>query len=430
MATIGDITTRTAINAYLKYLQKKIVDQFNDATVLMNTVKRRTGREVAGGRQVELPMWIYPNQQLAGTRGDAGTWSKASVGKRAYALLEVYNHNTTGGIGHLAELKTKRDLQSLQSVTEATVQDIQTGFPMSLNGLLFLDGRGVLARVSSTDLPNLKFKVHDELNAGSNATWGTRYLKEGLWIEATDDKTDTDPARSVNAQVIDVNTSTRDITCEGNLTGLVQNDYILLQDGLNNVSQGLCSAVSDGSTAPDFASTYLNIDRTATGNSYFQANVVNLGGAGTIEDEMIEIMTTVEKSAGKAPKMCITTHEVYNNIFFQSKSSQGRQFVVSVGKSDGRRYALGFDAITVGTPYGAIEIFGEKDCPAATMFLIDPADFLFGQLNEPGWYKTPDGSMFHEVGGTYGLQVNWYWVMNFVCRLPRAQARLSEVPVA
>jgi len=429
MATIGDITTRTALNAYLKVLQKKLTKQFSDATVLYSAVKKRTGREVAGGREVELPMHIWPNRQIAGTRGDAGSWSKGSVGKRAYAKVEVYNHNTTGSFGRLAELKTKQDMQSLQSVVEATVEDIRIGFPMALNKLLFLDGTGILARVSSTTLGTLKFKVHAELGANSGSTWGTRYLEEGMWFNATDDKTDTDPIRTVDAQIIDVNTGTREFTCEGNLAGLVADDYIVLQDGLNRVTNGLCGGIGDGTTAPDFGATYLNILRTGAGNSYWQGDVKSSLGAASIEEEIILALTRVQKGIGKAPKMAICPFEVYNQIFIQAKSDTSRQFVVSVGKK-GTSYAMGFDSVSVSTPHGAIEIYGERDCPTQTMFLIDPSDWVFAQVNEPGWYKDSNGSMYHDVGGTYGVSVNYHWVMNFVCRTPRGQSRLNELPQA
>jgi hypothetical protein len=431
MPTLGEYTTTQLINSYLKVMQKSVTKQFNDEVLLYNMVEKKSGKEIAGGRQVELPHHVFPNRNIGGVRGDAGAWAKASVGKRANALVPVYPHNTTGSFGKIAEMKTKADVQSIQSVVEAMVEDIKIGFPQQINKLLYLDGRGVLAKVESITAATLKFIVFAEFAATATSEFGIRYLEEGTWITNTTDDSLADPDGTMDAQIIDVNTATREYTVEGAYGNLAVDDYIVLQDGLNNVTEGLLSGISDGTTAPVFGgATYLNILRTGAGNGYWKSNETDMGGTGVIEDNIILTMTTAQKRSGKATPNAVTTFEVYNQIFFDSKSSQARQFVVNVGKGgENRKYGLGFDAIDIATQHGMLTIFGDKDCPLELMFGFDPKDFKFAQVGEQGWFKTPDGSMFHEIGGTYGQEVNWLWVFNFICTRPQAQWKLSDIPV-
>jgi len=434
MPTLGDITTRTLMNSYLKVAQKKLTKQFNDATVLLNMIQKKTGTLTAGGRTVELPQHVFPNRHAAGVRGDAGAWAKASVGKRANAQVEVYPMNMTGSFGEIAEMRTEQQVQSLESVVQATIKDINLGFPQQVNKHLFLGGRGVWARVNG--VPNQAagtFIVHDEMHALAPTEFGAHYLEEGMWCHATSDNTLTDPDRgNVDFQITNVSTLT--VTAEGSIQGLQNNDYIVAQDALNNITHGLFSGCSDGTTAPAFASTYMNIDRTAAGNSYWQASCANLGAAGIIEEAMIARQTAIAKRNGMIAPVAITTFEVINKIFIQAKSDANRNFIVNVGKNADRKYGMGFSGIDMQTQHGEMTLFGDKDCPkgaasSGEMFLINPPDWFFAQVGTPGWTKNEGGGYIHNIPETYQKKANWKWVFSLYTNRPLGQGRISNLIV-
>jgi len=433
MPSYGHTTTTSAINAFMRVLLKEITDHWNKATVALSVVKPKIGKTLAGGRQVEYPHKIHPNTSVSGVRGHSGDWAKGSRGRSATAIIDVFPLNMTGGWGHIGELRTRKDIQAIRSVVEDAVMDIKDGFPLQINKLFYLDGRGIYARVSQVVHADMTFRVHAETGAPAAGTWGIRYLEEGQHFHATSDKALADPDRDVDAQIVSLDPTTNQYAVQGSMVNLNVDDYICIQDGLNNSPQGLVIALGDSVVAPDYGDVYLNIDRSLAANRWWRAQRKNLAGAGTVEDELIRIMTVTEKAIGKAPPIVLTEYEIYNNLWAQSTTGTGRQFHVTVGDKGATSYALGFDSLQVHTPHGALTIYGDKDCPQGEMMGIDPKDWDFatvddGDTSYGGWFKGDNGNMYHQIDGTYGFKINWLWVYNLVCKKPRAQWRLSDVP--
>lgn len=431
--SVGDMTTRTAINALLKVMQKDVVEQFDKSYPVLNMIKSDFGKEVAGGRSVEIPLRVRPNTNIAGVRGAAGVWAKGSRGRRETATVDVYPVNTVGQYGHIDELKTKKQLQSLKSVAQAMVEDIQDGFPLSMAKLIWLDGTGILAKVGAT-AGNNQLDIYLEGDASVDGTWGTKYLDIGMHVHFTDAKTDTVPTiLDGDAQVTEINETTGIVGFEGNIAGVAADDFVCLQDMLNNAPVGILAAVCDGTTAPTYGTTYMGIDRTSAANNFWQSNVTDLGGSGTVEDEIVKIQTATAKRTGEMPEVVLTTYEVYNNIWSQAKSSQGRQFIVHVGENDARKYALGFEGATVTTLRGTLEIIPDRFCPAGVAVGLNPKHFKWytpdtSDSKYGGWYKDSSGNMYHQIPRSFGIEAVWLWVTTLVCSKPAATWRLIDVP--
>lgn len=427
--TIGDITTTTAINAFLRVMINELTEHFPKTTVLLNEVKGEAGNLIGGGRAVELPHWVLPNTAVAGVRGDAGNWAKGSRGLTGKAIVPIYPLNMVGSFGAIAELKTAADVQAIKSIVQQAVDDVQRGFPLQVNKHLFLDGKGILAKVNGAPAGNV-ITVSAEA-AGLANYYGVHYMEQGMHLMATSDATLAAENLLTDFQVVGVDSTALTVTGEGNCV-VADSQFLTVRDGLNNVPDGLLHAVGDGTTF-DHGATYLSVDRSTAAGEYWRSIVKDMASAGTIETTVVSQMMAIEKRGEEAPKMVVTTFEAWNKLWREAQAT--RQFFSSTTSSgdSNRKYALGFSALTIALPGGQIEIFADRHCPKGEWFQINPRDFAFvhgsTQKNPLGsWYVGTDGSMYHEIPGTFRKEVVWLAFFNFVCRRPRAQLRITRVP--
>jgi len=428
---MGDMTTQSVIAAFLRVMMQEITEHFCKTTVLLNEVKGAAGKLLGGGRQVELPLHVLPNTAIAGVRGDAGSWAKGGRGITSTAIVPIYPINQVGSFGHIAELRTKADVQSIRSVVEQAVKDVEIGFPLQVNKYLFLAGDGVLARVNGAPAGNV-ITLHAEASGLANS-YGTHYMEDGMWLMGTTNTALTQENLLTDVQIEQggVNVAANTITVTGNVAALGNNNYVTVRDGLNNVPDGLLHGIGDGVTA-DHGATYLNIARGA--NPFWRSTIKNMAGAGVIETTLLGVLMNVEKLGEEIPDMAICEFEGYNKLWQEAKATRTFFSNITNGldKNSGAKYALGFNRIQIGLPNGNIEIFADRHCPMGEWFGFRPKDLAFvhvdGKAPLGGWYTSSDGSMFHEIPGTFRKEIVWLSVFNFIVKRPRACYRLSGVP--
>jgi len=425
---MGDVTTTTVLDPLLKVRQKKLIDQFENANPLNKMVSKKFGTEASGGRSVEIPFRTAPNHSYAGVYGDGGGWATSSTGEYTNVTIPVYAHNATGKFGALGAMRTKKDVQSASTMVDRVTTDTIDGFARQMNIEKFLDGTGVRGRVDGT--PTIAagtIVVDTEAIAQTAATsvYGTRTMPINGHYQFTSDRTLSKPDRLSTAQLTGWSTLTG--TFVGGIQDVADNDWIVPQRCLNNVTEGLCS-VND-----TMKTTYLGKNRTTAGNEYFKATHATSVGAGSIEEAVWSAYMRADEGIGNPGTMGFLRHQTLLRLFTVD-GKPDRTFMKSDGSN--RKYALGFASVDVETSAGGnISFFVDKDAhgdPVATsdgmIIIINPDDWMHVQANEAGWYKNPGtGSITHEVPGTYTLAVNWHHVFNMVCERPQAQLFIEGI---
>lgn len=157
------------------------------------------------------------------------------------------------------------------------------------------------------------------------------------------------------------------------------------------------AGASDGTTSGESNySTYGTMDRTATGNSDFQAYVA--GSTGTLTLGKIGSAMTQAMSKGGRPRVGVCGPTVYDKI---------RGLVEGYSDATVANEVLDFSGAFV--RYAGINFGLEYYAPAATLGLLDPNTWLFKRLDIPltenGIQQDPSRMATYvlHIGGWYSL---------------------------
>jgi hypothetical protein len=428
----ADNTNLTVIDALLKVMQGKLMDQINLSTPLLDvfTKRRKIRKTVGGARSVERPVRLRPNFSFAGVRGEDGAMARASRGSYDKMIVQIFPHNAMAKWGHIGEIKSEKDVQALQSTMKTAVKDLEDGFPIVLSQIWWGRGDGVVARVNGApDVGALTFVV-DEFNGAGGAadgSFGGLYLNPGGWYQATSDRTLTLENRTAIFQVISFDQATLTATVSGNIQDLANNDFISVLDGLGNVSDGILG-VNEG-----YKDTYMNINRTVAANAWAKATRVVAVAAGNVEEKLMQGVLQVNKDIGGWPDFGLIGAIQFRRLF--EVNNVDRRFVNTAPDKNFRKYALGFEAITMYSPGGkSIELFMDRWIPGdistineGIIVVLSPDDWEMVSAGTPGWYKDENGKMVQQVQGTYGKFCTWLDTHNLVCDVPKRQLFLEDI---
>lgn len=419
-------TTLTIIDSLLKVDTKELHDQFRKTRPLFDMIEAKAGEKLAGGGEIRRPFRLYPNFSFAGVRGEAGDMARPGTGGYTHVTTPVYPLNATGKFGHIGQIKTEKQLQALASEAERVRKDTMEGFGLNLNLVLWGYGTGIAGRINGApNLDTMVVTIDQELTAGAGGTFGTLHMRVGQYLQASSSATATQPDRTGVAQIVSVDSATQ-ITVIGNISDWADNDYLTWEATLNNVSDGIFSA-NEG-----YKATYQGKDRTVGANNYFKSTRITSVGTGDVENAFVQGMLSIQKNIGGYPKVAFTSSSILLEIYKDSVVSD-RRWTNPGGK---QRYALGFQAISLNSPNGSVDLFVEPDMPGditggneGMIVAIDPDDWNFWTVGgkNPDWYKGPDGSISHMIQGTYGIYVNMLWVFNFLCDIPKRQLFIEDI---
>lgn len=422
------------MNAFLKVQQDKANDQFPKLSILRSVIGAKLAKRAGGGREnaVEHPMRLYPNMSAAGVRGADGAMATPSQGGYATAILQTYPHNARAAWGHVDEIKTRQDVQAMESLVQRVTKDTIEGFAISMNKVAWGNGSGVAGRINGTPtVATGEVIVDATFSAGGGYTPGFPHLSEGQWLQATSDKTLVHPDRVGKAKITGKVESTLTATFgEGSIADWADNDYLVMEDGLNNVADGIMACYS---SANGGRPNYLSIDRAVAANSYFKPIEHVYSDATSKAKTIMLLLSQAGEQAVRPPSVGLTSYKVVHGIFDDAVDNKINYMLQ--GAALPRKYAIGFEAVGITSPAGSItEIFTDRHCPGdydastGVMAIIEPEDWVIVQPETPGWYK-PEGSMVMHKGGTFGKHSTWLEVFSYACELPRRQIFITGLKV-
>lgn len=425
MAETIDIT---ALNNALKVVAApKQRKQFNSSSWIHEKMKKMAGKMQLGGRTFEISL----------KHRGGGSWRTLDemeqlppAGSPGYRLATVPTKTAASvfRISLQAWRASKGQEKAWVDGKMDAMDDLVEQFALRCGQMYFRGGTGAVARVNGAPTATAtggSFVVDASMAAGSGQTFGQQYLQTEMYISASANLAGKEAEKTLsNARITDLNETTLRVTFDGATMGdLADNDYIFIGErtrtSKNRDFNGFLNMIDDGT----FAANFLNIDRTAAGNQFWQANrLASVAGADLENIFQIESDTIERRNQGKISDI-VTTYGVRRRFANQLKND--RRFVQAA--QDGN-YKGGFQSASwMDGNNKTVNIWVDKDCPAQTAFLLDWDTIALATLGgEADWLDQGEG-ILKWVDNTLGYQGIFFLMGNTVCTAPNRNAVLLDI---
>jgi hypothetical protein len=294
----------------------------------------------------------------------------------------------------------------------------------------FRDSSGALARVDMGVPALANLTLDGEPEASGDDTYGARYMREDMRLEAWSAKTggakrgdfvgvvaNIDTRRSATQDQIDANGT-------GSALGsLANNDYIFKEGERGNSIDGLPILVDDGTRQ----ASYLGIDATAAGNRFWQSDRQSAGGP-ISENLMQQVIDQIETEEDGSIDVILTDYDPRRYYF--NKLVGDRRFMVNIGsmsKGGGANYKGGFQALAYcGGSERQIPIVVDRDCNLQTMYFLDTSHIFHVELKPAGILNT-DGSVLRWIQNYMAWMVVWVWFFGLATDKRNAHGKIINI---
>lgn len=321
-----------------------------------------------------------------------------------------------------------------EAVVEHKMEDLVNNVRRDCVRQLWSDGSAVLARVASEAGSTITLSaVTDSASASQYDRDRFNWLEEdGMTVDILHGTTGATEVAGLG--IVDIDESANTVLMDADTGGATSNG-VIVRAGNAYASAGayVSREIPGMQAAVANDNTYLTIDRTASGNRFFQANVITGDTAGVLQavshDRVLSLINRVTKKKGSAP--------LTKNYCFMSNlgvwSAYGEML------QGGVRYKA-METLDFGWP--TLQIFGVKyhadiHAPHNQLYLLDKPGF---GIRRPKYRKRPlfqfmndDGSMWRYKRAASGagiaaaVQSNLNGSMTLVTERPNVHGLLDDV---
>lgn len=389
---------------YLRKMQR----QFNLKSILLQTLERNSDyyRE---GKEISIPIhtrqtggWTWSNSGQLPESGEQRVARHTYNYSRMYGTIEIDGPHVEGAASSEAAERRPYDFE-----TTNLIKQMRHGFNFDLFG----DGTGTLCSVVS---------------AASSTTCvvdDVRGLVDGMRVDVLITSTGA-VSGGVSKATISVDRTNKTLTllggttwADGTGTELNTNaaDYTVYRSGARNQAcWGLDAIIATGNPTPG---NYGNIDRTTSGNEFWQGNVFsNNGDARFISFPIIEeARNEVEKRSDGETNLIICGYEVHSQLM--NELVNARRIDNNVVKLNGWATAIMHDDVP---------IVRDKHCDPTKMYLLDTSMIELFQ-NDAGKWMDKDGAILSRIPGRHAYEAAWFRFVQLVCHAPNAQAVITDL---
>ncbi len=290
-------------------------------------------------------------------------------------------------------LRASRDSSgAFVNLVNAEMEGLVSGAKYNFQRMLYGDGNGTLAKISSADdsaSSNFKYTVDDvsKLSVGMKveavADGGTK--TEGLTIAAIDGESKT-------------------VTFNKEVTGTAAGALITLVGAYGNELTGLAAIFGDGKL--------YGYDRAE--EPYFAPHAKTLSSE-LVEDDLTDMLDYMEEHFNSKINMILCSFATRKKI--AKLAADNRRIVNSIDA------AAGFGVVTV----NGVPVYADRFCPDGVIYFVNTADFALSQLCDWEWLEDEDGKILKQVPGkaAYGATLVKY--AELICKKPCAQGILKNV---
>ncbi len=346
----------SSISGYLKrvYSPEKIEDQQNRQYITWSMIQKAP--EKPSGLGFFGSVLLAGNQEGLGSQNELENLRQS--GAQRTQQFQINNKILTDTIqfSGLSLDLAKTNVESFANTLTFQIEESMTDSFKELNGQLFRDGSGVIARVAVAAL------VGDTVITLANVQYIKQYEKLDIFDAATNAVLEVD-----GSQVIDINIVTNQITLSSPITvALAVDDYVYRTkvhtgapaDGKELA--GLRLAVDDGTVS----ASYENIPRTGAG-AYpnWRGIIVNAGGV-NLSNDLLQRTIMRMKVAGSAEPDMLVAHPQQTRKYLDIVTPLKR--FDKTGNLDSGYTKLEWN----GRPW-----MEDTDCPADAIYMINKKYF-------------------------------------------------------
>lgn len=280
------------------YSPEKIEDQQNRQYMTWSKIKKAPGRPAGLGFFGSV--LLSGNQEGLGSQNELESLRQSgSQRAQQYVITPKILTDTIQFSGLSLEVAKSNDEAFANNLTFQMEESMTDAFK-ELNGQLFRDGQGVIARVAAIAAPGATVLTFNSV----------QYIKQNMQIDIFDAATNT-VLQVSGDQIVDINIVTNQVTVATPIpVGLAVNDFVYrtrVHTGAPTDGKelaGLRLAVDDGT----ISATYESIPRTGVGAQPNWRGIVVNAGAVNLSNDLLQRTIMRMKVAGSAEPDMLVAH--------------------------------------------------------------------------------------------------------------------------
>lgn len=306
--------------------------------------------------------------------------------KEGYFMFELELKNIYGTIELTDKIirSSANSAGAVVNVLNAEMEGLIAGAKSNFARMLYGDGNGYLCSVvSKVDSNNIKVTNVKNYFEGMNVT-----ISSSPNIQTRITSVDTE------AGTIKVYDNLASVTLEGG-------EAIRITGAFGNELLGL-GAIFDGSAIYGFSKsiTYFNpLKRTCALDDL-------------TEDDLLNVIDTLEETAEAKPTMILCSHKVRRKIASIVKTS--RTFVNTTD------IASGYSNIVI----NGVPVYADKYCPDDKIYFLNTDDFMLSQLCDWSWLEDDGGRILKQIPNKAAYRATLVKYAQLICRKPFGQGAI------
>jgi len=383
------VTLTSAENALKTLYLGVISEQLNTSINPLLAKIKQTSADVWGKEIRKLAPYGLNGGVGAGTEtGDLPTAGENKYAQFTQVLKNLYG---TIEISDKAIRASETSAGAFVNLLNAEMEGLLRASSFNFGRMLFGDGSGYLAGVVSV--------------SGTTVTVDSvKNLMEGMIVDFHNFATGIISSASAN-RIVSVNRAAKTITFTYPISGVVQDDFITVQNSYNNEITGLGSIFKTSGNLYGLSKT-----------SYKWLTPYIKSDAGNISDIMLQTaIDKMEEDAGSIVDFIVCSSGVKRA--YQSYLTTFKQNV------DVLNLEGGYKAIS----YNGVPLVSDRFCDDGTMYLLNTKDFVLHQLCDWSWLEGDDGKVIKQVPGKPTYKATLVKYADLICNRPYGQAKICGI---
>lgn len=364
--------TLATADAVLKdFYEGPIEEQLNQKTYLLDQIERDADKIDYTGRRAIVPLHKSRNQGRKAMT-DGGTLPTA--GQQGYidAIIPMHYHAAGIELSDPAIKATKSKEGAFVSLLQAESEKVVTDMKKDLQREAYGDGTGLLGNCGATEASKTVVLATSFDAQSIEVGMEVDILVKSTGAKSTGAEATLVEERDVAAKTITVAAS---VTTDETFGVYVAGCRNLEMDGLRNITAT--------------GRTLHSVDSTASGNSFWNGNVVTAGESMSKltvagEDLFIQLFDKIGEVGQGEVEVCITTRGIRRRLANQYQSQKRMNDAQAV------EIHGGYTAIMV----DEVPVVKDDDCPKTYAFAFRKKALKWFELDKPGFLRQEDGSMF------------------------------------
>lgn len=359
-----------------------------------------------GGKYKHVPLKYVRPQGRSATFSDALA-NLTPTGRVAFDVTWKNDYQIGGIDGDVIDDARGNRVMLIDHIA-GEIEGVKENMADSMGFLTFGNGGGARGQVGSVaagviTLADAESVVHFEV---------------GMQIVAdTGDGTATATARVGTGTVTDVDRDAGTVTYSGTITSIAANDYLFAEGDKGQVMSGFGAWIP--ASAPS-ATTFFGVDRTADATRMAGVRYDAAAAGDTYKEALLNAAHRVSRFK-KGAGVEVFTLSPLDYAALDLLLEDDKRYT----KLESPKGSIGFDAIQINTPAGAVKVISDPNQPAGYAFGWSPSTWELCTVGDMARILDDDGSTMLREAANDGYTFRVKTRGNFICREPSANCSVK-----